>query len=239
MDDRGQPDGGVPDVGGGRGVGHPTDPRAGYARNGPVDRDRHGGPGGIGDGRTMPHINLPEGVPGIRSLFEFRPETARPLLELVEVLLRDESTLTRGERELIASYVSRLNECRFCEMTHSSFAALQLDGDWGLVESVKDDPAGTAVSDKLRALLAIAGSVQRGGREVTSDEVAAARAQGATDVEIHDTVLIAAAFCMFNRYVDGLATWTPDDPAAYLPRARILVEHGYLAPVPYPQAPVD
>ena len=183
----------------------------------------------------MPHIDLPEGIPGIRSLFEYRPETAQPLLGLVEVLLRGPSPLSRGERELIASYVSRLNECRFCEMTHSSFAALQLDDDWDLVESVKDDPAGAAISDKLRALLVIAAAVQRSGRDVTEGEVAAARAEGATDVEIHDTVLFAAAFCMFNRYVDGLATWTPEDPAAYLPRARILVEHGYLAPVSYPK----
>ena len=187
----------------------------------------------------MPHIDLPPGIPGIRSLFEFRPETARPLLELVEVLLRDESTLSRGERELIASYVSRLNECRFCELTHSSFAALQLDEDWDLVAAVKDDPATADVPPKLRALLAIAASVQRGGREVTDGQVAAARAEGATDLEIHDTVLIAAAFCMFNRYVDGLATWTPEDPEAYLPRARILVEQGYLAPVPYPPVPTD
>jgi uncharacterized peroxidase-related enzyme len=183
----------------------------------------------------MPHIDLPEGIPGIRSLFEFRPETAQPLLQLVEVLLRDESTLSRGERELIASYVSRLNECRFCEMTHSSFAALQLDEDWDLVAAVKDDPAGADISDKLRALLVIAAAVQRGGREVTTEEVEVARAEGATDLEIHDTVLIAAAFCMFNRYVDGLATWTPEDPEAYLPRARILVEQGYLAPVTYPK----
>ena len=133
--------------------------------------------------------------------------------------------------------MSRLNECQFCEMTHSSFAALQLDEDWDLVEAVKDSPAGAAISEKLRALLVIAAAVQRGGRQVSAADVAAAREQGATDVEIHDTVLIAAAFCMFNRYVDGLATRTPPDIEAYLPRARILVEHGYLAPVPYTAAP--
>jgi len=182
----------------------------------------------------MPHIALPEGIPGIRSLFEYRPETAQPLLELAEVLLRGDHTLSRGERELIASYVSRLNACTFCEMTHSAFAALQLDEDWALVDAVKTDPDTAAVSPKLRALLAVAAKVQQGGLAVTEADVTAAREQGATDVEIHDTVLIAAAFCMFNRYVDGLATVTPADPAAYLPRARILVEHGYLAPVPYP-----
>ena len=75
----------------------------------------------------MPHIDLPEGVPGIRSALMFRPETAAPLGQLAEVLLRGENTLTRGERELIAAYVSNLNECVFCQTSHSTFAAKQLD----------------------------------------------------------------------------------------------------------------
>jgi uncharacterized peroxidase-related enzyme len=179
-------------------------------------------------GGTMPHIEVPPGVPGIRSLFEFRPEAARPLLELAEALLRGESSLSSGERELIAAYVSRLNECRFCELSHASFAALQLDGGWETVDAVRADPSAAEIGDKLRSLLAIAAAVRLSGRAVTDDLVAAARAAGATDLEIHDTVLIAAAFCMFNRYVDGLAAWTPEDPEAYLPRARIVAEHGYL-----------
>ena len=113
----------------------------------------------------MPHIDLPEGIPGIRSGFAFRPETARPLCDLAEVLLRDENTLSRGERELIAAYVSNLNECAFCQASHSAFAALQLDGGMALVEQVKRDPATAQISDKLRALLAIAAKVKaRGAR---------------------------------------------------------------------------
>jgi uncharacterized peroxidase-related enzyme len=157
----------------------------------------------------------------------FRPETAAPLLQLAEVLLRGESTLARGERELIAAYVSSLNECEFCQASHSTFAALQLDGGRPLVEEVKRDPASAPISDKLRALLAIAAKVQADGRTVTEADVAAAREQGATDTEIHDTVLIAAAFCMFNRYVDGLATLAPTDPAAYEAMGRRIVEQGY------------
>jgi uncharacterized peroxidase-related enzyme len=176
----------------------------------------------------MPHIDVPPGVPGIRSLFEFRPETAGPLLELAEVLLRGDNTLSAGERELIAASVSRGNGCRFCEMSHSSFAALQVEGGWDTVDAVQADPATAPISDKLRALLPIAAAVRESGRTVTDDVVAAARDAGATDVEIHDTVLIAAAFCMFNRYVDGLAASTPEDRDAYLPRARVVVEHGYL-----------
>lgn len=180
----------------------------------------------------MPHIDLPDGIPGIRSLFAFRPDTAEPLCQLAEVLLRGENSLSPGERELIAAYVSRRNECRFCEMSHSAFAAVQLDEGWDLVDTVKDDPDHAPVSDRLRALLAIAAAVQQGGKQVTEELVEAARAEGATDVEIHDTVLIAAAFCMYNRYVDGLATWQPEDREAYMPRAKLLVEQGYMASVP-------
>jgi uncharacterized peroxidase-related enzyme len=179
----------------------------------------------------MPHIDLPEGVPGIRSAMNYRPETAGPLNALAEVLLRDDNTLSRGDRELIAAYVSSLNECFFCETSHSTFAALQLDGGMPFVDQVKRDPQHAPISDKLRALLAIAGKVQAGGKSVTADDVAAAREQGATDTEIHDTVLIAAAFCMYNRYVDGLATWAPTDPAAYAEMGRRIVDRGYLAPV--------
>jgi uncharacterized peroxidase-related enzyme len=181
----------------------------------------------------VPHIDLPEDVPGIRSAFLFRPETAGPLLELAEILLRGENTLTRGERELIAAYVSNLNECVFCQASHSTFAALQLDGGMPVVEQVKRDPESAPISDKLRALLAIAGKVRADGRSVTGEDVARAREHGATDTEIHDTVLIAAAFSMFNRYVDGLATWAPTDQDAYDALGRRVVEHGY-APPPSP-----
>ena len=180
----------------------------------------------------MPHIDLPVGVPGIRSAFNFRPLTAGPLLELAEALLRADNTLSRGERELIAAYVSHLNECYYCETSHSRFAGLQLEGGAPLVEQVKRDPGQAAISEKLRALLAVAAKVQSGGRSVTEADIAAARAGGATDTEIHDTVLIAAAFCMYNRYVDGLATWAPTDPRAYDEMGSRIVEHGYLAPVP-------
>jgi alkylhydroperoxidase family enzyme len=80
----------------------------------------------------------------------------------------------------------------------------------------------------MRALLHIAGKVQKGGRGVSEDDVAAARRHGADDAVIHDTVLIAAAFCMYNRYVDGLATWAPEDPAAYEPMGALLATQGYV-----------
>jgi uncharacterized peroxidase-related enzyme len=177
----------------------------------------------------MSHIDLANDLPGIVGLMAYRPETARPLSALAETLLRADNSLTRGERESIAAYVSYLNECRFCEGSHSAFAAHQLEGGYDVVDRIKQDPSQAPVSPRLRALLAIAASVQRSGRDVTEADIEAARAEGATDLEIHDTVLIAAAFCMYNRYVDGLATWAPDAREAYDVMAAGIVANGYEA----------
>jgi uncharacterized peroxidase-related enzyme len=177
--------------------------------------------------RAMPHIDLPSGVPGIRGPMAFRPETAKPLNELADVLLHGPSTLSQGERELIATFVSARNDCRYCRSIHGAVAAHHFGGDEGLVASVGQDFEQAAISEKLKALLRIAAKVQQGGKAVSPDDVAAARAQGATDREIHDTVLISAAFCMFNRYVDGLAAWTPEDAELYRERAAKLARDGY------------
>jgi uncharacterized peroxidase-related enzyme len=176
----------------------------------------------------MPHIALNSDEPGIRGLLRFRPETGQPLSELAEVLLRGPGTLTRGERELIAAYVSALNDCQYCSSSHSASAAAQLPGGMAVVEQVRADVGSAPISAKLKALLAIASAVQQSGLKVCAEDVSEARAGGATDLEIHDTVLIAAAFCMFNRYVDGLATIAPQDPARYAAGAQRLVMDGYM-----------
>jgi uncharacterized peroxidase-related enzyme len=176
----------------------------------------------------MAHIQLPEGLPGIRGLLAFRPETARPIGELTDILLHAPNSLSPGERELIAALVSRLNDCTYCQASHAAIAVCHLQ-DPQLVDSVVSDPEGAAISAKLKALLAVAARVQQGGRQVRSEDIARARREGATDMEIHDTVLIAAAFCMFNRYVDGLATTTPTDPDGYRQRAGSVATHGYSA----------
>ncbi|MBT9332316.1 carboxymuconolactone decarboxylase family protein [Paracidobacterium acidisoli] len=177
----------------------------------------------------MPHIALPEGLPGISAGFAFRPETARPMRELAHILLHQPNSLTPGERELIATYVSSENDCYFCQTSHGAAAACHL-GNAETVKQVKTDFLNAPISPKLKALLAIAAKVQKGGRSVTAEDVAAARRQGATDHEIHDTVLIAAAFCMYNRYVDGLDTWQPRDESMYAEMGRHLAESGYLKP---------
>jgi uncharacterized peroxidase-related enzyme len=175
----------------------------------------------------MPHIKLPADLPGIVGPLTFSPDTAQPLLLLAETLLRGPNTLTPAEREMIAAHVSYRNDCDFCQLSHSAAAAAHLKGNYDLVEQIKLDPESAPVSDKLKALLVIAGKVQIGGKQVTPADVARARDHGATDKEIHDTVLIAAAFSMYNRYVDGLATWQPLDRAAYRAMGEQLAHEGY------------
>jgi uncharacterized peroxidase-related enzyme len=175
----------------------------------------------------VPHIPIPDDLPGIRGLVAFRPETGRSLYQLAEALLVGDSPLSRGERETIAAFVSRRNECDFCMDSHAAAARHLLGDAHATVDAVLSDPDTAPVTAKLKALLTIAGKVQRGGRTVTDDDVAAARAEGATDRDIHDAVLIAASFSMFNRYVDGLATLRPAHPAAYVEMGRRMAEHGY------------
>lgn len=175
----------------------------------------------------MAHIALPEGLPGIAAGIAFRPETAEPMGALAEVLLRGPNTLSRGEREMIATFVSGRNDCYFCTTSHRAIAAHQLEGSYSLVDAVCSDYNSAPVSEKLKALLAIAGKVQQGGKKVTAEDVASAKAAGATDIEIHDTVLIAAAFCMFNRYVDGLDSFTPTDQGFYDYIGARIARQGY------------
>jgi uncharacterized peroxidase-related enzyme len=158
----------------------------------------------------------------------FSPETTKPLCDLVQVLLADPHSLTPAEREMIATYVSFQNDCFYCQNCHGSTAAQHLGGsgrDYDLIARMKQNYEATSISPKMKALLAIAGKVQKGGKHVTGDDVSRARQAGATDKEIHDTVLIAAAFCMFNRYVDGLATWQPNDPEIYHEIGMMTAKH--------------
>ncbi len=175
----------------------------------------------------MAHITLPEGLPGIIGPMMAYPETEKPLNDLAQALLRGPSSLTPAERELIATYVSSQNQCMFCMSTHGAAAKNLLNGNGAIVDQVKADFHSAPVSDKMKALLVIAGKVQQGGRRVTTEDVARAREHGADDKAIHDTVLIAAAFCMFNRYVDGLDTLIPENPDAYEQSGIRLARDGY------------
>lgn len=174
----------------------------------------------------MPHITLEAHLPGITGLLEYRKDTAAPIRELTQILLRGESTLTEGERELIAALVSSRNQCKFCTTAHTAAADLLL-GESETCEWVKADIETAPVSAKMKALLQIAALVQQNGQLVTPAAVERAKAAGASDREIHDTVLIAALFCLYNKYVDGLASVTPSEPAFYEKLGERIVHHGY------------
>lgn len=175
----------------------------------------------------MPHISLQSDLPGIRSLVAYRPDSGKLLYELAEALLRNDSLIPASERELIAAHVSSLNECKFCASSHASASRALYKSDRNIVNSVLENYKTAPISDKLKTLLNIAGKVQKNGKLVTDHDIAEARKHGASDREIHDTVLIAASFSMFNRYVDGLATWAPDNPEDYTEMGKKMAEHGY------------
>ncbi|HEY2581345.1 MAG TPA: carboxymuconolactone decarboxylase family protein [Mucilaginibacter sp.] len=175
----------------------------------------------------MPHIPLDENLPGITGLLNYRQDTALPIRQLTQILLRGESTLTEGERELIATVVSQGNQCGFCTAAHTA-AADAILGERVTAEMVKHDSERAPVSKKMKFLLEIARRVQADARTVSVELVENAKHEGATDLEIHDTVLIAALFCLYNKYVDGLASVTPTDPAFYDRLANILKTSGYL-----------
>jgi len=176
----------------------------------------------------MAFINLENDLPGIRGPMQYSPETGKALNELAEILLHDDNnTLSRGEREMIGAYVSSQNDCFYCQNVHGALAQYYFECDMQFVDDIKKDFESTSISPKLKALLSIAGGVQKGGKYVTSEQIEHAKNLGATDKEIHDTVLIAAAFCMFNRYVDGLNTWAPQDRNVYVERAAMRAKEGY------------
>ena len=180
----------------------------------------------------MPHISLPENTLGFRSLAQYRPDTGEHLYALAQALLRGESPLSEAERELIAAFVSYRNQCTFCYSSHAAAARFLFKEEAQVVDVVLDDFENAPVSPKIKALLRIAACVQQDARTVSDELVADARAQGAGDRDIHDTVLIAATFCLFNRYVDGLATLTPPAEAldVWAPMGERLGNNGYVPP---------
>ena len=179
----------------------------------------------------MAYIDLKNDLPGIRGLMAFDPQVADALNGLANILLCRESTLSKGEREMIAAYVSSLNDCLFCQSVHGAVASYHLGDTTGeLINQVKCNFAEAPISNKIKALLQIAEKVQQGGKKVAESQILYARSEGASDQEIHDVVLIAAAFCMFNRYVDGMGTWAPDNQRIYKERAPKIAKNGYSSP---------
>ncbi|MEP7264978.1 MAG: peroxidase-related enzyme [Bacteroidota bacterium] len=177
----------------------------------------------------MPHIKLEDHLPGVTGLLEYRKDTSTPLRELTQILLRGPSSLSEADREMIAALVSHKNKCVYCATSHTAAANAYLQEEETL-NLVKQDISTSPISNKMKALLTIAAQVQVSGREVSADAIDKAKSAGATDMELHDTVMIAALFCFYNRYVDGLATIAPTDPEYYSSMAVRLKEKGYYRP---------
>lgn len=178
----------------------------------------------------MAHINTGINQPGIVSLLFYKPSTGSALSNLAHTLLQGPSSLSKGERELIAAYVSNLNDCEFCHQSHAAAANAHLNDNGNTVACVIQDINTAPISAKMKALLNIAKKVQIGGKHVTIQDINEAKNLHATDEEIHDTVLIAAAFCMYNRYVDGLDTHLPKDKNEYISMGKRLATKGYSYP---------
>lgn len=176
----------------------------------------------------MPFIETNNNDVGIRGLMNFRPQTGLRLQQLAQALLVEESQLSRFEREIIASYVSNLNACEFCCNSHTAIAEALDPQNAGIVRLIQEDLQTAPINSKLKSLLKIAALVQKSGRHVSPGEIQEAKKAGATDQEIHDTVLIAAAFCMFNRYVDGLRATLPDQVEAYAGMGKMIAQMGYV-----------
>jgi uncharacterized peroxidase-related enzyme len=179
---------------------------------------------------------LPD-VPGIGTAIRLTPGLGVHLRGLADELLVYDypgATLTRAEREMLATAVSAGNDCFFCMDSHAAHAAalLERSGTTELLPSLDELKDGSAegLDAKMRALLSIASIVRREPRELSSAEVGLATEAGATDADIQLAVLIAAAFSMYNRLVEGFRARTAPTPDAYRERAVEIAEHGYSPP---------
>ncbi len=176
----------------------------------------------------MPYIDVDPQLPGIRALMMFKPASGAALSALAQQLLRGDSPLTPAERELIAVRVSRGNACEFCEWSHAAAARSLLDGDEsGVVDEVAENGVSAGLDDRMRALLQLADLVRERGDRVSQADIDRAKSAGASEEAIHDAVLVAASFCMFNRYVDGLGAFTPPR-GAYDEMGEMLATEGYV-----------
>ncbi len=175
----------------------------------------------------MAHIKIGNSLPGILGLLYYKPSTGKALSRFTQTLMRGPSSLTSSERELIAAHVSSLNDCTFCHRSHAAAATAYLEDDGRTTACMMEDLDTAPLSDRMKALLRVAAQVQQGGRRVAAEHVLAARQAGASDEDLHDTVLVAAAFCMFNRYVDGLGTSLPASNNDYVTMGQRLASKGY------------
>jgi AhpD family alkylhydroperoxidase len=186
--------------------------------------------------REQPIVGSLPDAPGIRAAIGLTPALGTHMLGLADVLLVDDypgATIGRAEREMLAEAVSAGNDCFFCMDSHGAHAGaiLEKGGATELLPLLDAIKVGDfdRFSPKMRSLIKIARTVGRAPRELTAEDVAAAQAEGATDGDVQLAVLIASAFCMYNRMVDGFRARTSADLDVYRPRAAQIAELGYSA----------
>ena len=175
----------------------------------------------------MAHVTLNSDLPGITGLLNTWPLPGEPIRDLTQYILRGENSLSEGERELIASMVCVGNSCQFCSNAHIAAAARYI-GSKETVNAILQQPFGGEVDNRIAHLLEISGAVGISGSLVTESMIESAKQAGATDLEIHDTIMIAALFSFYNRYVDGLATDLPENESYYEMLADRLTTSGYV-----------
>ena len=176
---------------------------------------------------------LPD-VPGIIAAIRLTPGLGLHLRGLADELLVHDfpgATLVRAQREMLATAVSAANDCFYCMDSHGAFATALLERDAAtellpLVDEIKLGSS-EGFDPKMRALLHIARTVRGEPRDLTAADVGAAHAAGASDADVQLAVLIAAAFSMYNRMVEGFRARTPPSAEAYRARAAEIAEHGY------------
>jgi uncharacterized peroxidase-related enzyme len=180
--------------------------------------------------------SLPD-VPGILAAIRLTPGLGVHLRGLADELLVNDfpgTTLVRAEREMLATATSAANDCFYCMDSHGAFATALLEktGDTERVALIDTIKIGSSdgLDPKMQALLHIARTVQRAPRELTAGDVDAAITAGASDADVQLAVLIASAFSMYNRMVDGFRAQTPPSAEAYRARASEIADFGYSAP---------
>jgi uncharacterized peroxidase-related enzyme len=178
----------------------------------------------------MAFVQLNNEFPGIEGLLLNKPSTGKAICRFVQQVLRGSSSLTFAEREIIAAYVSHLNNCMYCSNTHTEVANALLNDEGNTMACVNSNMYAASLSSKMKALLQIAAKVQQGGMYVGETDIENARKHGAKDNDIHNAVLVAAMFCFVNRYVDGLRTEAPPDKNDYKLPAKYLARSGYHYP---------
>ncbi|HEY6205610.1 MAG TPA: peroxidase-related enzyme [Chthoniobacterales bacterium] len=157
-------------------------------------------------------------------IFQAFPTSARPLLEYLEVVLRGESPLSAGEREVIAAYVSALNNCNYCRTIHAD-AAVLLGANSQLVENLLSSKQASDADDRMRPILQLAHKLTVSPGHVNAADIAAVFAAGWDDRALHDAVAVCSLFNFINRFVNGLGVEAPD---WYMKRAaKELTQNGY------------